>query len=301
MSPLDNTLALNPQGMDGLRKLANSADSREGIKAAAKQFESYFLQLMLKSMRETLSQDGPFDSQETRTFTEMFDQQIAQRASQGRGLGLADLMIAQLGTLSQPAEKLTQADNLVQESPVQPVPVAGTLPDLSAPAAPSADSNGKTPASAPGSFVDRLWPHAVEAARSLGVSPHFLVAHAALETGWGKHELKGTNGTASNNLFNIKAGSNWKGKTVEAEVTEFVNGKPVKLTEKFRAYDSPAGSFADYVNLLGSSPRYAGVLNQDAEGFVRGLQQGGYATDPAYAEKLRRVIGSAALRLEMAG
>lgn len=296
MSPLDNTLALNPQGMDGLRKLANSVDSREGIKAAAKQFESYFLQMMLKSMRETLSQDGPFDSQETRTFTEMFDQQIAQSASQNKGLGLADMIITQLGTLPpQPTDKTAQ------EQPVQPA--ASTLPGLSISAAPSASAgnNGEAPASAPGNFVDRLWPHAVEAARSLGVSPHFLVAHAALETGWGKHELKGTDGTASNNLFNIKAGSNWKGKTVEAEVTEFVNGKPVKSMEKFRAYDSPAGSFADYVNLLGSSPRYAGVLNQDAEGFVRGLQQGGYATDPAYAEKLRRVIGSAALHLEMVG
>ena len=292
MSPLDNTLALNPQGMDGLRKLANSVDSREGVKAAAKQFESYFLQMMLKSMRATLSQDGPFDSQETRTFTEMFDQQIAQSASQNKGLGLADLIINQFGTLSPPADKIAQKPHVQ--------PAASTLPNTSISDAQPAGGDAEAPTPAPDNFVDRLWPHAVEAARSLGVSPHFLVAHAALETGWGKHELKGTDGTASNNLFNIKAGSNWKGKTVEAEVTEFVNGKPVKLMEKFRAYDSPAGSFADYVKLLGSSPRYAGVLNQDAEGFVRGLQQGGYATDPAYAEKLRRVIGSAALHLERA-
>jgi flagellar protein FlgJ len=294
VSPLDNTLALNPQATDSLRMLASHGNSREGMKAASNQFEAYFLQLMMRSMRETLSQDGPFDSQETRTFTDMFDQQVAQKVSQSKGLGLADIMVAQLGQLTPPvADKAisvqkTSAVNFGVDDKSDVPPVAN--------ASSSASSNDAT-----GNFVDRLWPHAVEAARTLGVSPHFLVAHAALETGWGKHELKAADGTASNNLFNIKAGSNWDGKTVQKAVTEYVNGKPVTALEKFRAYDTASEAFSDYTKLLSSNPRYAGVLNQDAEGFARGLQQGGFATDPAYAVKLRRIIGGSSLRLGLAG
>lgn len=287
---LDNTLALNPQGLDGLRTLVARGDTREGIRAAAVQFEAYFMQMLLRSMRATLSQDGPFDSQETRTFTEMFDQQIALKIAQSRGLGLADMMVAQLdGTTSQPAPlpARPRPQHLVEMD--EPTAVAST-PAAEAP-----------PASGSGNFVDRVWPHAVEAARRLGVAPHLLVAQAALESGWGKREPRLADGSPSHNLFNIKAGSGWQGKTVEKEVVEYVNGRPVKSVEKFRAYDSVAEAFADYAALLGNTPRYAGVLNQDAEGFVRGLQRGGFATDPAYADKLRRVIGSAALRAAMMG
>jgi flagellar protein FlgJ len=287
-APLDNALALNPQGLDALRSLASRGNTPEGAKAAATQFESYFMNLMLRSMRETLPQDGPFDSQETRTFTEMFDQQIAQKAAQSKGLGLADMIVAQFSGLM-------DADGARKSKQVQ------VKPSLSSEQSLTPTTNSEDTQVAPGSFVDRLWPHAVDAAKSLGVSPHFLVAHAALETGWGKRELKTADGSASNNLFNIKAGTNWKGKTVDAEVTEFVNGKPVKSMEKFRAYNSPAESFSDYASLLGNDARYSKVLNQDAEGFIQGLQQGGFATDPAYADKLRRVIGSAALRTGMKG
>ncbi len=296
-SPLDNALAINPQGLDALRALGNKGQTREAIKGAASQFEAYFMQMMLRSMRQTLPQDGLFDSQETRTFTDMLDQQIAQKVSQGKGLGLADMMLAQLSKVVSPIDK-----------PVLPavkhegtVPEMAAVPDGAPPMMPPATPESKDSKPAPAGFVDQVWTHAVDAARSLGVSPHFLIAHAALETGWGKHELKAADGSASNNLFNIKAGSNWSGKTVAKEVTEYINGRPVKSMEVFRAYDTPAESFADYAALLGTNPRYAGVLNQDAEGFVSGLQKGGFATDPAYADKLRRIIGSASLRAGMAG
>lgn len=295
-SPLDNSLALNPQGLDALRQMGNRGQTREAVKAAANQFEAYFMQMMLHSMRQTLPQDGLFDSQETRTFTDMFDQQIAQKVSQSRGLGLADVMLSQLGKLAPAADKAAAA---VKDEGAAPAMVAApdATPAMATPALPLTKESGTST----GRFVDKLWPHAAEAARSLGVSPHLLIAQAALETGWGKHELKAADGTASNNLFNIKAGSSWDGKTVQKEVTEYVNGKPVNSLEKFRAYDTPAESFADYANLLGSNPRYTGVLNQDAEGFVSGLQKGGFATDPTYGDKLRRVIGSAALRQGLAG
>lgn len=289
-APISNQLASNPQALDGLRKLANSADSTEGIKAAAKQFESYFLQMMLRSMRETVSQDGLFDSQETRTFTEMLDQQVSQSVSQSRGFGLADMLVTQI------ERQLPQANG--KAAIVKPVsydlaPV-GTQAQL--------PQGQEIPAATPsaGSFVDKLWSHAAEAAQSLGVAPHLLLGQAALESGWGRHELKAADGSNSHNLFNIKAGSGWKGATVEKQVTEYVNGKPVQATEKFRAYSSYAEGFADYAKLLASNPRYSGVLNRDAEGFAQGLAQGGFATDPGYADKLLRVINSQAMRSQLA-
>lgn len=146
-------------------------------------------------------------------------------------------------------------------------------------------------------FVADVWPHAVEASRKTGIPPQFMVAQAALETGWGDKQLKNVDGSPSYNLFNIKAGSSWEGRTVSVGTTEYANGRAYTEPSRFRAYGSYAESFADYARLLSKSPRYAGVLGQrDAEGFARGLQQAGYATDPMYADKLARIIGGNTLR-----
>lgn len=122
-----------------------------------------------------------------------------------------------------------------------------------------------------------------------------MLGQAALESGWGKRELRAADGTPSHNLFGIKAGSNWAGQVVEAVTTEYVNGVAHKTVEKFRAYHSYADAFRDYANLLRTNPRYAEVLAQaagglDADGFALGLQRAGYATDPSYADKLIRII-----------
>lgn len=293
-APVSNQLASDPQSLDSLRKFASSASTQDGIKAAAKQFESYFMQMMLRSMRQTLSQDSPFDSQETKTFTDMFDQQVAQTVSQGRGIGLADILAKQIEQqLPQSAATAT-----VRPVPYDLPPVASEKAPEQILDVPTLTSDSSTSGA---SFVNKLWSHAAEAAQSLGVAPHLLVGQAALESGWGKHELKAADGSNSHNLFNIKAGTNWKGSTVEKQVTEYVNGKAVQSTEKFRVYSSYEEGFADYAKLLTSNPRYSGVLNQDAQGFARGLQKAGFATDPAYADKLQRVIGSTALKVGLAG
>ena len=292
---LPDSLALNPKSLDSLRLQAKQDNGKESVRAAAQQFESYFLQMMLRTMRQTLSQDGPFDSQETRMFSEMFDQQVAQSISQSKGLGLADMLVQQM-QLSLETQGVKVAPRPYDLPPVaQP---SKTEAAVSSVAASAGDAGVK--ATTPRSFVDKLWPHAVDAAAELGVAPHVLLAQAALETGWGKHVLKAADGTDSNNLFNIKAGSRWDGRTVAKEVTEYINGKPVKSVETFRAYDTPAEAFADYASLLSTNPRYAGVLNQDAEGFINGLRRGGFATDPGYGDKLRRIIGGAALRQGLA-
>ncbi len=289
-------LALNPQGLDALRLQARQEGGKESVRAAAQQFESYFTQMMLQAMRKTLSEDGPFDSQETKAFGDMFDQQVAQSISRSKGIGLADMLEAQI------------RQSLDKTPGIHPQPRPYDIPMTHRPGVTGASDSAVavTPAQATtadglhsGNFVKTLWPHAAEAARAMGVSPHVILAQAALETGWGKHTLKAADGSSSNNLFNIKAGEGWQGKTVSREVTEFYNGRQVKSTETFRAYDTPAEAFADYAKLMTENPRYSGALNQDAEGFVRGLKQGGYATDPAYGDKLRRVISSAALRADL--
>lgn len=284
---MTDALALNPQGLDALRFQARQNGGKESVRAAAQQFESFFLQMMLRTMRETVSQDGPFDSQETKIFSEMFDQQIAQSISKSKGIGLADMLAAQM-----------QAS---METGIRPQPRPYDLPAVVAPASLTNETAAATDASdaklTPRNFVNKLWPHAVDAAAELGVSPHVLLAQAALETGWGKHTLHGAEGN-SFNLFNIKAGKSWKGDTVSVAATEFVNGKPVQQPASFRAYGSYSEAFADYARLLKTNPRYADALGQggDAESFARGLQSGGYATDPQYAEKIMRVINSSAFR-----
>lgn len=283
---IGDSLALNPQGLDGLRLQAKKDGGKESVHAAAAQFESYFMQMMLRSMRQTLSQDGLFDSQETRTFSDMFDQQIAQSISKGKGIGLADMLATQmqLSMQAKPGIRL-------QPRPYDLPAVPSQTPAVSVPA-----ESKDTPLT-PRNFVNKLWPHAVDAAAELGVSPHVLLAQAALETGWGKHELRGAEGN-SFNLFNIKTGKNWTGAKVGADTTEYVNGKPVQQASSFRAYGSYGEAFADYARQIKSNPRYASAMAQgsNAEGFARGLQSGGYATDPMYADKIMRVINSAAFR-----
>jgi len=151
-------------------------------------------------------------------------------------------------------------------------------------------------------FVNRVWPHAVEAAKNLGVPPHFLVAHAALESGWGKSEIRRADGSSSYNVFGIKAGRSWQGASVEVPTTEYVDGVAQTVREKFRAYGSYSEAFQDYASLLRNNSRFSGALGQqDGTQFARSLQQSGYATDPNYADKLGRIIGGATLRQALIG
>jgi flagellar protein FlgJ len=146
-------------------------------------------------------------------------------------------------------------------------------------------------------FVDKMRPHAERASRSTGIPAHLIVGQAALESGWGKREIKMADGSDSHNLFGIKAGRDWNGKVAEVTTTEYHNGVASKQVERFRAYTSYTEAFQDYAKFLNDNPRYSEVLGKaDAKGFAQGLQQAGYATDPHYAEKLVGVIGSVRAR-----
>ena len=140
-------------------------------------------------------------------------------------------------------------------------------------------------------FVNTMLPMAKEAAERIGVDPRYLVAQAALETGWGKSVMRAQDGSSSHNLFGIKASSNWKGDSARAITSEFRNGAMVKETAEFRSYASYKDSFHDLVTLLQSNNRYQDVLKSadNPEQFVRELQKAGYATDPNYASKISQI------------
>jgi len=129
-----------------------------------------------------------------------------------------------------------------------------------------------------------------------------MIGQAAHESGWGRQEIRNADGSSAKNLFGIKAGAGWSGPVAEITTTEYDDGVARKVTAKFRAYASYEESFRDYARMLKESPRYAAVAARAAQGaasaasaagFAQGLQRAGYATDPAYADKLARVINTA--------
>ena len=289
------------------------ADPQSGLKEAAQQFESMMLQIMLKSMRDATPMDGLMDSDQTRFYTSILDQQLAQNLSSKGSLGFAKLIEQQLGrnlTASGADGGTASSLEVLQQSLLQRQVAlsAGQYVGSGAERVRGAPATSvQLDASTAGEggnrdFVNRIWPQAVDAANSLGVPPQFLVAHAALESGWGKGEIRLANGQPSYNLFGVKAGRNWQGETVEVTTTEYVNGEPQQMREKFRVYNSYAESFNDYASLIRNNARFSGVLGQqDGTQFARSLQQSGYATDPMYADKLSRIINGTTLRQALAG
>jgi flagellar protein FlgJ len=278
----DNTgsLAVDANGLNGLR-VAAKQNSPDALKAAAKQFEALFLNMMLKSMRDATPQEGPMDNDQSRMFTSMLDQQLTQNMAT-RGVGLADALVRQLsGTAG--AHDLQKANEKAL-SPVAPEGAAHAATRVNK-STPPQSANVKA-------FQDRLAVHAEQASQATGIPAKFMLGQAALESGWGKREIKAADGSASHNLFGIKATAGWTGKVVQAATTEYVNGVPQTKLEKFRVYDSYAEGFHDYARLLSKNPRYGTVLanSHDATSFAQGLQRAGYATDPHYAAKLANII-----------
>ena len=141
-------------------------------------------------------------------------------------------------------------------------------------------------------FQEKLGVHAEEASKATGIPAKFMLGQAALETGWGKKQIKTVDGSESHNVFGVKANSSWKGKTVNAVTTEYVDGVAQRKVETFKAYDSYSDAFKDYANMLTKNPRYGNVIAhaKDATSFAYGMQKAGYATDPQYANKLSKII-----------
>ncbi len=264
-----------------LRRAAGQNDPG-ALREVAEQFEALFLQTMLKSMRDASIEDPLFgDSDQMETYQGMMDQQLAVEMASGKGVGLADMLVRQLGGV--------EANNL--DGPRDSFPIPRSKPP----------HQTEQAWSDPLEFARDIWPHAERTAKQLNVAPEAIVAQAALETGWGQHVIPGNSGATSFNLFGIKSGSEWQGDQVVRKTLEFEGGVPRPQNAHFRAYDGVAMAFSDYTSLITDNPRYSDVRDHghDVAGFARALQASGYATDPDYAEKINQVSESPTMRRAM--
>lgn len=288
-------------GFAALRQSAQS-DAKAALPAVAKQFESIFTQMMLKSMRDASSGDGLFDSDAGNQWRDMFDQQLSVQLSQGgNGIGIAQMLVRQLGGALGGKTDGSSGD-------VNGGKTAGAaslddswqkrLSDIAGSARQVGEKVLKLMPADAEDFVRQLAPYAQKAAEKLGVSVRAVLAQAALETQWGQHLPAHSNGNTSNNLFGMKAGQSWGGEKVSVPTLEFEDGVAVHRRAQFRSYDNPGQSFDDYAQLIADNPRYAKALNhgEDVVGFARGLVNGGYATDPSYAQKIVAIANSPQMR-----
>ena len=317
------------QGLHALKTQART-DKRAALEQVAEQFESLFLAEMLKSMRqagEAFSEGNYLNSNESKTYRDMFDQQVSLSMANGAGTGLAEALVRQLSRQipgmdssgeKMAAHKSTLADYdrslpaISKELPEQLSQVkalseaAPSLAEPKADGSPAQSVGNALPATFESAeqFVGKLMPVAEKVAKESGIDPKLMIAQAALETGWGRHMIEGDGNEPSYNLFGIKADSRWSGDAVTITTTEFRGGVPMKERADFRAYDDYEASFRDYVDFLQNNPRYKDVLSSadQPEVFADKLQEAGYATDPEYGSKIRSIMNrSAAMTLSMRG
>jgi flagellar protein FlgJ len=262
-------------GLESLRIKADR-DPKSAVREAAKQFETMFTQQLLKQMRDSTMNADMMDNEGTKMGTEMLDSQYATKMA-GLPGGLSDIIARQLERQMGITQGVTAKPATANPAPVDPL---------------HPDAPVSLPQKAAATFIQAHTDSAAAAEKATGIPARFMIAQAAHETGWGRKEIRNADGSTSFNLFGIKAGPSWKGATTDITTTEYIGGKAHKVTQTFRAYASYAESFADYANTMKNSPRYAGVVaaGADASGFAKGLQKAGYATDPAYAQKLAKMI-----------
>lgn len=253
-------------------KLQAKENAKDALPEVAKQFEGIFLQSMLKSMRMSqhfLDESSPFSGKNQETFQDMLDAQYVNNIASSRGIGLSEMLAKQLDKTVDPNHTSSdlQASREIKNNQYMP----------------------KSPyTSGIDEFVKSIWPMAKQAASTIGLDPRILVAQAALETGWGKYVAKDADGSSSNNLFNIKSGSNKDYASVNIMTTEYIADTPIKMNASFRKYPSVEQSFNDYISLIKGNERYQAALANagNPEQYVKELNKAGYATDPNYSSKI---------------
>ncbi|TGN41807.1 flagellar assembly peptidoglycan hydrolase FlgJ [Marinobacter confluentis] len=307
------------EGLNSLKTRART-DKEGALREVAKQFEGLFLQEMVKSMRKAgdVFAEGNFlNSKQSEFYREMFDSQLSLTLSQKQGTGLAEALVRQLSRqipgMDQEGKPMAAHKSDLNDYDRSLPVLSKRLPEQVKEVNRVAESVGAMPKDSvaeplperfesPEDFVRQLLPMAARAAEASGINPKVMIAQAALETGWGRHMIKGEADAPSFNLFGIKADQRWAGDSVDIATTEFRDGVPMSERASFRAYPDYESSFRDYVSFLESNPRYRNVLSaaDDPEQFARGLQDAGYATDPHYGEKIRRILNTDTLNPEPA-
>ena len=288
------------------------------LEKVAKQFESMLVRMMMKSMRDAnqvFAKDNMLSSAQGDMYQQMYDDQLALSLSEGKGLGISDVMVKQLQrrfgdgetsadssgvavkpfNISEMRVNNTAVTHLPKSSiseKIEPV-VAPLLAEIEDP---QINDSIKFDGSAEG-FITHLYDMASHAADKLNVSPQILLAQAALETGWGKKISQDNRGESSFNLFNIKASADWQGDKVDVNTLEFVDNLPVREKSSFRSYQNLEQSFDDYVSFISGRARYQSALKaENDDAYIKELSMAGYATDPLYAEKVSRIASSVTMQ-----
>lgn len=291
--------AYDSNALNKLKYQVGQSNDKQGLRQVAQQLEGVFVQMMLKSMREAIPQESMFNSESTKMYTSLYDQQISQDLAK-KGLGFADMIEKQLSAnvTLEPSEMAGKTpmplDNtdIFQSMPTQAIEQVYRAMKPYQTAFESTIGKLKGLSESSTSFASRLLGPAKQATEGTGVHHLLVVAQAALESGWGKREILTGEGKPSYNLFGIKAGGNWKGPVTNIMTTEVIDGKSIKMRDNFRVYGSYVEAIQDYLRLLTESPRYAKVPQaQTPEQAAYRIQEAGYATDPSYAKKLVSIIG----------
>ncbi len=300
---------LNAQSVDsysdfeGLAKLKNEAKAKtpDAIKEVAKQFESVFVGMMLKSMRQAKLADGVFDSSQSDFYRDMYDKEISVHLAGERGIGLADLIEKQLSPDKSVAVNREQNITDYERQHFNSKAAINSRDEVAVKSVIKPFNHHNINSAA--DFVEQLRPYAEQAAKKLGVDANVLLAQSALETGWGKSVIKAQDGSSSYNLFNIKANKSWHGQQQKVSTLEFRDGIAKKEMAGFRSYNSYQESFDDYVNFIKTNPRYKTAIKmaEKAERYVHELQQAGYATDPQYADKVMKIFNGKAINSHATG
>ncbi|MBB3304964.1 MULTISPECIES: flagellar assembly peptidoglycan hydrolase FlgJ [Enterobacterales] len=281
--------AYDSRSLNDLKREA-AADPKGKAMQVAKQVEGMFVQMMMKSMRAALPQDGLLSNDQTRLFTSMYDQQIAQDIGK-RGLGMADIIVKQMQPAQEPDETAGTVPMKLDNSFIYSNLPSNQLEQMVRKAVPRLPVSPSSLPSDSNDFIAQLAQPAQVASQQSGIPHHLILAQAALESGWGQRQILTRDGKPSYNVFGIKASGDWKGATTDIMTTEYEGGVAKKVRASFRVYGSYMEALSDYVKLLSNNPRYAAVANApSAEQGARALQAAGYATDPKYAQKLVGMI-----------
>lgn len=268
-------------------KLAAKNASPEALEEVANQFEAFFLKMMLKQMRDASLGEGMFDSDQSRLYQDMMDQQLSLDLADKRTVGIADSIIRQLQHTVKQNEKSEK---------LNPLPQRVNFDRTTLKMSNNIQLKGNN-FQTPKDFINAMRPYAEDAATKLGVPANVLLAQSALETGWGNKVIQHDNGRSSHNLFGIKANEQWDGQRARVSSLEYVNGNAKREVSNFRVYESYKQSFDDYVDFIKSNNRYHAALQKsgDGEGYIKALQDAGYATDPQYAEKVLDIVNREAI------
>lgn len=332
-----NAIALNDastlgnyNNLSALQSLKYSSDEEARIDAVSKQFESMFVSMMLKSMRDAnkaFGEDNPLNSSQHQFYQDMYDSQLAVSLSTGKGIGIAEVIREQLlsrldksgstavagrdgfeldeatGKASGyrmddyqrrafPRHSAQAVAETMKEVETQLVTRA---PKVTEPANLSTAVTDIQPQQirGPEQFIDALYPLAKQVEQETGIDAKLMLAQSALETGWGRQQIVTDAGLPSYNLFGIKAHRDWQGEQADILTTEYRDGIAMKERASFRVYDSYQESFRDYAHFLQSHERYqdALALKDQPVQFAHALQASGYATDPQYGSKIERIMG----------